>query len=228
MLVVDIRRYEMLARVKEFGATHAEVFPATSLGGQTFAVVATAVDSLKAQLAAEASGRTRQALASKASARHTLRDAVETIARTARAIETDTPGMEGKFVMPRSRNDQKLLAAARAFVADGPSFADAFLAHNLPSTFVADLTTAIDALERAILDHSTVREANAASKATIQAALESGSAAVQRLDAIVENKLRGDEEALAMWTTLRRISHIGLGGGRPVTPPAVTDTTKAA
>src|SRR5581483_11299827 len=54
-----------------------------------------------------------------------------------------------------------------------------------------------------------VREANAASKATIQAALESGSAAVQRLDAIVENTQRGDEEALGMWTTLRRISHIG-------------------
>jgi len=84
-----------------------------------------------------------------------------------------------------------------------------------------------------------VREANAPSKATVQTALESGSAAVERLGAIVENTLRGDEEALAMWANLRRISHtplraarfgarVGLGGGRPVTAPAVTDATKAA
>jgi hypothetical protein len=236
MNVTDIRRYEMLVRVKEFGVAHADVFTATSLGGQTFAVVATAVDSLKSQLAAEAAGRNsgKNAVTSKAAARRALRNALEDINRTARAIAIDTPAIADKFKLPRSHGDQQLIAAARGFAREAAPFADKFITHNVPPTFVTDLDNATATLERSILDQSTVLEKNAAAKKAIRMALDTGYAAVQRLDAIVANRLRGDAEALTIWANTRRVSRIGVGSGRqtpspaPAPAPAPQQATKTA
>ncbi len=218
MKIVAIRRYEMLVRVKEFGAAHADAFPETSLGGQTFAAVATAVDALQAQLTAQASGAKRDALSQKAAARQALRDAIDAIARTARAIGTDTPGVKDKFALPHSRGDQRLLASARAFAQNAAPLTDQFTTHNMPATFVTDLNNAIAAFERAILGYAIVQENAAAAKKAIAAALEAGEAAVLRLDAIVSNKV--DAEALAMWEEARRVSRVGLGSARPASPVA--------
>jgi hypothetical protein len=73
-----------------------------------------------------------------------------------------------------------------------------------------------------------VQENIAAAQKTVQAALDAGEAAVVRLDAIVTNKLRGDEEALAVSANARRVSRIHGGTGRqpatpaPAPPPAQT------
>src|SRR5437870_3746571 len=117
MNVLDIRRYEMLVRVRQFGAAHPDAFPATSLGGQMFAAVGLAVDALDQQGASQVPGlgAAKEATASKAAARAALHETLDAVSHTARALALDTPGLDDKFRLPRSRNDQRLLNAARAF-----------------------------------------------------------------------------------------------------------------
>jgi len=222
MNILDIRRYEMLVRVGEFGVAHAEVFPTTSLGGKTFVAVATAVDALKTHLGAQASGigAAREGTASRAAARRTLRDMVEAISSTARAIGIDASAVDDRFKVPRSRNDQRLIAAARGFAVDAAPLADQFVAHNLPATFLVDLGTAINTFEQTILDHAKIKENNAAASQAITAALDAAHASVRRLDAIVANGLRDDGEALAMWRSARHVSRLGVSSGHPAPTPA--------
>ena len=104
----------------------------------------------------------------------------------------DTPSLEDKFRMPRANSDQALLTAARAFADDAEPLKDVFIAHELPSTFLDDLRTEIDAVERAAQAQATGRELSAGAAAQIEAALETALTAVQRLDVIVVNRLRDD------------------------------------
>ena len=82
----DIRRYQMLARVRDFGDAHHDLFPPASLAGQAFAAVRSAVTDLAEHAATEESGRgsTREGTTSKAVAREALRDDIDASARPAR------------------------------------------------------------------------------------------------------------------------------------------------
>src|SRR5689334_23190167 len=90
----ELRRYEMLVRVRDFGTAHEDIFPSSTLGGQAFAAVAAAVTELSQQSATQLSARgsTREGLTTKSVARAALRDDLDAIIRTARAIALDVPG----------------------------------------------------------------------------------------------------------------------------------------
>ena len=225
MNITEIRRYEMLIRVKELGAAHADAFPASSVGGQMFAAVAAAVDQLHGHVAAQASGRgaVKEATTSKAAARTTLRGTLEAISHTSRALALDTPGIADKFRVPRSRNDQRLLGAARAFIVDAQPLLDAFVTHNLPASFLTDLQADIDALEYAIHEQAVGEESHIAARASITRAMGDGLTAVQHLDAMVPNGLRHDSAAIAVWTSARHVERTRRAASTPSpapTPPA--------
>src|SRR5262245_54490968 len=114
---LDTRRYEMLLRVNEFGLAHAELFPPTTLGGQAFAAVRTAIEQMDDHAAASAYGRgaARSGTTSRAIARKALREHLDAVSRTARALALDMPGLDDKFRPPRGCGDSTLLIAARAF-----------------------------------------------------------------------------------------------------------------
>ena len=96
---LDKRRYEMLVRVREFGRSHAELFPPDTMGGRGFAEVTKAIEKLVAHSAEHFSGRgsAREGVTTKAVARDALREDIEALVRTARAMSLDTPGLEDKF-----------------------------------------------------------------------------------------------------------------------------------
>ena len=56
MNLEETRRYEMLVRVRDYGAEHGDAFPASSLGGQMFGDVGKAVTQLAQEMASEVSG----------------------------------------------------------------------------------------------------------------------------------------------------------------------------
>ena len=119
MDTLNTRRYEMLVRVSNFGAAHANIFPAESLGGQTFAATKAAATSLGQHTAAQMSSRgaAAEALRAKVAARERLDTALNVIRRTSRALALDTPGLDSKFRHPGTQSEQALLATARAFSA---------------------------------------------------------------------------------------------------------------
>ena len=129
-----------------FGAKYAVDFPATSTGGQQFALVTAAVPQTATLGAAQVSG-TESAHAGvlfKVAGRFHLHADLHGIADAAHSLALlGTAGLQGKFLMPRSGGDQALLDTARAFQTDAPAFSTQFISLGLPANFIAQLGTDI-------------------------------------------------------------------------------------
>ena len=207
---LETRRLEMLTRVRDFGATHAAEFPPTSFGGEQFAAVGQVVEELTRLATAQSSGAgsARLGSANRAASREELRDDLQAIARTARAMSLDVPGLEDKFRLPRSGSDQALLTTARVFAADAAPLKAEFVRHELPADFLEDLNRDIEAFERAVNSQNTGKGAQVTATAAIDAAVERGMNAVQRLDAVVRNKFRDDPARLAAWESAKHTPRV--------------------
>ena len=166
-------------------------------------------------------GAAREGVLSKKAARAALRETLDTIARTARALALDTPGVDGKFRLPSGQSDYALVTTARMYVAGAAPLAGSFVSHGLPSTFLADLRARLDAFERAAQDHVAARETGVIARAGIESAMKAALAALQRLDAFVPNRLRNEPELRAAWTSARRVTRTRTSGdqGAPTLPP---------
>lgn len=225
---LDTRRYEMLVRVRDFGAAHSDLFAKSSLAGRAFASVASAVSKLMQHAASQQSGRSsaREGTTSKAVAREALREDLDAIVRTARGLALDTPGIDDRFRAPRSSRDQALVNHARAFSADAAPLATAFVEHGMPEDFLDDLGDSIKELEDAIRERNEGRQINAAAQTAIDEAMEEALEAVRRLDAIVPNVLRKSASQLSAWELARRVEYRGARKAEPA--EAAASTSQAA
>jgi len=208
MRTYDQQRYRMLVRITEFSAAHRELFPADGPASRLFAVVETAVDQLGNYVAAQDAGRvaSRESAVSKAAARKALNEALDVIARTARAVEI--PVIRSTFYLPPVRNDYEAATAARTFMRDAAPLRGPLIAHGLPKSFLADLRDRLDAFERATHDRLSALEMCAAAAAGLGTAMALATNALTRLDAIVANTLRAEPWLLQTWTTLRRVPRV--------------------
>ena len=205
MRTYDHQRYRMLVRITEFGVAHRELFPADGPARRLFAAVETAVDQLSRYVAAQDAGRvaSRESAVSKAAARKALNEALDVIARTARALEI--PDIRSTFYLPPGRNDYEAATAARTFMCAAAPLRGPLIAHGLPKSFLADLRDRLDAFERATHDRLSALEMCAAAAAGLGTAMALATHALSRLDAIVANTLRAEPRLLQTWTTLRRV-----------------------
>jgi hypothetical protein len=211
MNMLDIRRYEMLVRVKGFGVAHTDLFPTASVGAGLFEEVATAVDRVTQYGAVQSHPTVASDPSStKTTTRDALRASILRIRHTASAMVSSTLMLDGKFVVPRSHSDRRLLLAARAFLDDATPLRDQFVAHHLSVTFLDDLAAQIDAFERAIQANVDRKAARAAARVGIAEAIDVGVSAADRLDAIVANVLEQKPETLAEWHSARHVSQVSV------------------
>jgi hypothetical protein len=219
------RTYEKFVRVRGFGETHASDFLATSLGHQLFLDIGTVVADFNQHATAEASGHgdARQGTEVRALARAALRDRMEAIVRTARALENEVPGIQDKFRMPRGSNDRDLINAARAFKADAEPLKAHFIAHELPADFLDELQEHIDDFENAISDQSSGVGNRVAAGAALDEVIERGNDIVRKLDAIVRNKYANNAAVLAEWTSAGHTERAPRRA-KPQQPPATPTT----
>lgn len=204
---LSLRRYEMLKRVRDFSLTNAQAFADGSLGKQLFAAITQIVSDLDAHGASQISGKSTalSQTATKAALREDLREALASLNRTARVMAFETPGLDDKFRLPRTNNDQLLLNAARAFAADAQAHKEDFLKHELPADFIERLNQQITAFEQALTQQSAAFGAKVAAKTAIDETIGKGLQTVRQLDAILRNKFNGDAVMLAAWA---RASHV--------------------
>jgi len=96
------------------------MFPASSLGGLSFAEIKAIIEALNTQAVAQSSGlhSAQQNTEGKAAVRDALHAEMEMITRTARAMAIDTPGLDDKFRLPRTNAERTWLTAAQTFHAD--------------------------------------------------------------------------------------------------------------
>src|SRR5438045_1873981 len=167
---------ETFVRVRDFGAEHANLFRSDSLAPDQFEIVQQVVAEMNIYLTTQTSGKgsVQQATVTRAEAREALREDMQALARTARVMAIDTPGLENKFRMPRSGSDQALLQAARAFAADAVPLKDEFIRHELPNSFVEDLLSDIANLEHAVVGQNTGRETHISASISVEEIAERG------------------------------------------------------
>lgn len=204
---LEIRRLEMLIRVRDFGAARSALFPPASHGGQLFTTVSAVVAELRGHAADQASktSASQEGTATKAVARAALIETLEAINLTARAMSLTTPGMDDKFRLPRSHADQALIAAARAFAEQAVPLKAQFILRELPETFIENLNAEIAAFEQAISTRNQKTGSQLEATASIDDAIDRGMQAVHELNAVVQNKFRDDKPALAAWTSARHV-----------------------
>jgi hypothetical protein len=197
------RTYEKYVRVRNFGEAHGSDFAPTSLGHQLFLDIGTVVTDFNRHAAAEASGQggARQGTEIRALTRAALRERMEAIVRTARALGDEVPGIEDKFRMPRGSNDRDLINAARAFKTDAEPLKAHFIAHEMPADFLDELQEHIDDFEAAISGQSSGVGNRVAAGAALDEVIERGNEIVLKLDAIVRNKYANNPAVLAEWTS---------------------------
>ncbi len=216
---IDRHRYAMLVRVKQFGISHAKLFPAETLDGRLFAALAAAVDQATRFLTEHVRERTaaRSGTRSKAAARVALLAGLGAFARMANAFAADVPGLEGRFRRPSSDvNDLELLTVGRAFIADAAPLAPHLTEHGLPPTSLADVQVALEAFEGAALGRLVACAARASARAGLTAALGAAGQALARLDVIVPNTLRAQPAMLAAWKVARHVQRAA--GARQAAP----------
>jgi len=209
---VITRTFEMFVRVNAFHAERAGSFPAGSLGAEQFAILAEVIQELNGAVTSQATGKSSVsvATASRTDAYERLHESMRAIARTARAMALDTPGLENKFRLPRSGSDQALLQAARASVVEAIPLKAEFIRRGMAATFIEDLGEEAGEFETVISRKSQGRSAHVAASAEIDELIEQGMRTVRELDAIFRNTFADDPSTLAAWGSashVERSSH---------------------
>lgn len=202
------RRYEMLLRVQDFGRQHAASFPPSSLGSQLFLELEVIIGEIE-QLAStqEARGRgSREGTTNRGEARMALREDLDTISDTARAMALSTAGLEDKFRLPRGRiNDVDLLSIARAFAADALPLKDEFIRHEMPANFLDELNTHIAAFEQAIDKQQRSQRERVSAAEGLGDRVERGVNKVRQITPVVRNKFRDNPQTLSEWESASHV-----------------------
>lgn len=221
----EIRVSEAIVRVRDFGLQNTSDFPAASLGGQKFAALnalVTEIDQLGAEQS-EGQGAARTSTGAKRVARNAVRAAMRAISDTAVAMESAHPGITNTFRMPKNNGDEALINAARAFVSSATPLKNEFIQHEMPATFIEDLTSTIADFESAAGSKNLNTGKRVSATAALKDALERGMQLKRELDPIVRNKYRANAAKLAAWVSA---SHVQRAPKRAATSP--DKTSKAA
>ena len=203
----QLRQYDMLVRVREFGAARRDRFHGAGLAARSFAAVAAAV----AQWEDRAVLRLTQPQAAtmpRAAARAALVAMLESIRRSARIIQDDQPGFKNTFQRPRRQTANAILTAARSYLRDLEPVAGLFVECGLPATVAADLAGRLAAYEEEVRRREAGKGERAAARAGIEVAMTEALNAARRLDVIVRNVLGDDAVAMAGWERSRRVSSV--------------------
>lgn len=218
------RTLDTFKRVRDFGAAHAGLFAAGTLGRELFDAVAGAVEELEGHAAAESTGRSkaRHGTAGKASARAAILEDLGVLRRTARSMAYAVPGLEEKFPVPHKQDGQELLSTARSALASALPLKTEFLRREVPEQVFQDLEGNVAAYEAALTGQNTGREERVTAAASIDSAIERGLNALRQLDPIVRNKLHDNPALLAAWLSAKRTERAARRNNTPA--PAAPQT----
>jgi hypothetical protein len=212
---IEKRSYDMLVRVRDFGANRSADFPPTGLGGELFGEVASVVSELERHATIQTTNASPVSSVAKTTARATLKEDLKKINRTARAIAIINPSLKKKFNLPRA-GDQSLLNGARMFAEQAEPLVAEFTKHELPADFLVSLRKDIDAFQSAVTAQNHSKEARVQATASLDAVLTRGIKLIQRLDAIVNNKYKKDSPSISAWVSA---SHLERNNGKAKDQP---------
>jgi hypothetical protein len=146
------------------------------------------------------------------------------LAKLARAIFVDQPGVQRALRLPRgSTKPESLIAIAEAMAEAAQPYADRLVAAGRPADFVAQLRAAASALREAVQARPRHVTRRIGANASIQDAVVRSRRALRVLDAMMQGRFIDDPALLAEWRSVARID-----AGRPSRVTASLSVTEAA
>ena len=199
------RRRDMALRLRDFSTNNQ--FPANSMGAQLATRLTTLMLELDQLVADESSsaGSKRGGTVTREAAREAIRETLEAISRTARAIDHVLPGFSEKFRLPAGNNDQILVDMGLAFAENAAPESARFIAFGMPADFIEDLQNEIATLRAAMSAQSTSVADRKAAAVLIEDKLDEIMLVRREMDAYVRNAFRDDARVLSEWTSARHI-----------------------
>jgi hypothetical protein len=199
---------ERAQRVVVYLDAQAEEFPPESKG----AILAARLKEHLAQAAALDAARAaharkrQQGTEGRLEARTAVRRMNKLVWDTYQTIARERHDIRGLFESPsRIKNDQALVAAARAAADAAVPFADLFAEYGLTAAFFSELRAKADSLEA----NATLQNAGVGASVDAHAAIAETfrlmDEVIERLDTVVTNKFRDNPAKLAAWESARRL-----------------------
>ena len=199
----DRRRYDMLVRVRTFGATHDQLFPSTSAAHDAFTVIAAEVDRLTALDVDERLASFGARVGRKSAARQALTDSLTRAGSTVRVLARSNAQLDAQIQLPLPKDAVQLLTLARHFVASAAPFAAQLAAHGIPIT---ELEERLAAFEQAVQDRRVRRDDRVKARAEIKASSRVPWAR-RRRSTSPPRTLSPRSVALAVWQHDRRLDY---------------------
>ena len=210
--------------VDAFGIANAADFLPASMGGQQFALIHAAVPQTATLGAAQVSGAdaAHSSVMSKVAGRfHLHNDLLGITTAVHSLVLLGTPGLDGKFLMPRSGGDQALLNSARAFQTDAAAFSAQLISLGLDANFITNLGTDIANLEDAIKSKGAGTGAQAGATGGLESTAHQAAIALHVLKTIVPNIYKNNPAKLAAWATASHVEkHTPVPRAKPAAAPA--------
>ncbi|GAC1481034.1 MAG: hypothetical protein NVS1B4_26250 [Gemmatimonadaceae bacterium] len=160
------------------------------------------------------------------------KDQMQPVARIARALLPDAPGIDKALrpVSPRIRNEA-LIIEARAMAEAATPYRRIFVENGIPATFVEDLKASAAEIEKSLNDRRAHRGRRGWGTTGVRAEVANARQAVKLLDAIVRPFYERDPKLSTGWNDAKRVTLVsGVGGvmsgSSPTTP--IVSTTPAA
>ena len=198
----DRRKFDMLARIRNFGVAHRGLFPDTSTVHPAFDVVIAEVAQLEALDVAERQASNSARAARKDVARRALLDTLTRAKTTARVLAKTIPALEEHLELPGAVDDRRLITVARQFAEAAAPYAGEFAGYGIAIDAIGEQC---QTLETAISDRGLRRGEQIRVRAQIDTCLARALAAVATLDVAVPNHLASDPVTLAAWKRERRV-----------------------
>lgn len=197
--------YDMFVTSLAFNADNASDYSTIAAAAANFAIIQTAVNALETFFAQQASGEASAAVEQKSVLRAAIRRKMTAYAKTARALNLDSPGFDKLFSVPDGDNDNVLLATGRDFVTEATAHHTEFASLGKVAADAVDLTADLDAFEAAQTAKASALQDRVGATAGIDDQTDDGMKAAKILDAIMNNVYRDDPVKMAAWRTARHV-----------------------
>ena len=165
-------------------------------------------------------GAAREATATREAARDALRDELEAINRTARAIAATRPGFADQFQVPPGDNDGELINAGLAFAQNATPDVAAFVSYGMGANFIDDLRADVAALQAAIAGQTERIADRKAAGVQLDEKFDEMMVLRRHLDALYKNVHQDDAAILSQWTSAKHITRRTRSGPTSPSGPA--------
>lgn len=205
---MHLRNSERGQRIASFVDSQPEDFPEESKGASLCSSVKQELSKLAELDVVRSSSmsKRKQGTFARRNAHRLLLGLVRRVVSTAETIALDHPDVEGMFVRPqKNAGDKTLISDARSLTDKAATLVGLFTEDGLPATFIADMRSHADSLERSIQIQTEGAGESVRANIEIAAVIRRLNGLIERLDVIVRNKYRDNPAKLAAWESARRL-----------------------